>query len=115
MAISLMAIAKAYPLNPRRPDGHSTPRHRFRKERAEGGQCAGRRLWGPRSHHHPAGRGIQHPEGEFLDRARRTLAQAAIDYLVNLNRAARPCVPIMGDDRSIAPINASVVPVGLVS
>jgi hypothetical protein len=120
MAISLMAIAKAYPLILRRPDGQ---RHSLREKAAQRLERGQRRLRRRHQSHPTAGRGVQHPERDLLNRAARKLRKAApredagpsIYSLVDPDGLTGPGMPAVGDEAVVVSARGAPGLMGLVA
>jgi hypothetical protein len=101
MAISPRVIVKAYPSAIRSLTRQGAARHHFRQQGAQRRQRGCRRLRGGHGAHGPAGRGVQHPERNFLDRSARSIVEPAsrdnlgipVDEVVNVDRPLEPSVP----------------------
>jgi hypothetical protein len=101
MAISLRMIAKAYPSTIRSLSRQGAARHHLQQQGAQRRERGCRSLRGGRGAHSRAGRGVQHPERNFMDRSARSIAEPAscddpgipVDDLVNLDRLLEPGMP----------------------
>lgn len=120
MAISLMAIAKAYPCALHSLTCYWSIGQRVGEKRAQFREGGCRRLWCRCASHRRASPDVQHPERYLLCRASRLAAEAAAsrdpvaaaDHFVDMNRLLEPGMPAVGNDRVIA---ACFGPMGFVS
>lgn len=107
MAISLMAIAKAYPSASRGLTARCAPCLRLRKKGAQRTERGGRRHRTLGAAHRLARRRVQHPQRQLLGPAwRRRLKGTAraspiatLQNLMDVNPQTKPGVPAIGHDR----------------
>jgi len=109
MAISLRVIVEAYPTAIRSLTRQGAARHHLRQQGAQRRERGCRCLRGGHGAHGPAGRGVQHPERNFLDRLDRSIVEAAsrdnpgipVDEFVNVDRPPEPGMPTVRHHRLV--------------
>jgi hypothetical protein len=110
MAISLRVIVKAYPSAIRSLTRQGAARHHLRQQGAQRRQRGCRRLRGGHVVHRRAGRRVQHPERNFLDRSARSIVEPAsrdnpgipVDEFVNVDRPPEPGMPTVRHHRLVS-------------
>ena len=123
MAISLRLIAKAYRPAIRILIRHLTPRHHFAEKRAQRRERGCRRLRGGHGAHRRAGRGVQHHERNFLDRAGRSIVELAsrhdpgiaVDDFVHVDRSLEPGMPRVRHHRLVPAAPGTTRPMSVLS